>query len=245
MKKETLYTSAMLHYASQSIRERTSLLLDDGDTVITQATGNDICRIITAGNSCFVGICKEYADVIKNYMLSHPIREKIRSFGFHREILDLLHLDSSAFPLEPSEEFLQDIPYRCSHTLEYVCSSELFHPTNIDKVQRIFRDDERYILEDHFHHTMHCVTDNDRIVSTCFYRENMGAFANTCSMEVFTRNDYRNQGYGRMTASSATHDIMRENKLALWCCQVENAASRKIAESLGYVFLGGELRIMA
>ena len=34
------------------------------------------------------------------------------------------------------------------------------------------------------------------------------------------------------------------NKMALWACQVENIPSRKIAESLGYILIGGELRIV-
>ena len=47
-----------------------------------------------------------------------------------------------------------------------------------------------------------------------------------------------------MTASAATQNILSNNKIALWACQVENMPSRKIAESLGYVLIGGELRII-
>lgn len=47
-----------------------------------------------------------------------------------------------------------------------------------------------------------------------------------------------------MTASAATQAVIRKNKLALWTCQVGNTPSRKIAEALGYILLGGELRIV-
>lgn len=63
-------------------------------------------------------------------------------------------------------------------------------------------------------------------------------------MQVFTRREHRGKGYGKMTASAATQDVVKVNRLALWACQVENIPSRKIAESLGYMLLGGELRII-
>ena len=63
-------------------------------------------------------------------------------------------------------------------------------------------------------------------------------------MQVFTRPEYRKNGYGRMTAAAATQAVMKQDKLALWVCQVENMPSRKIAENLGYILLGGELRIV-
>ena len=63
-------------------------------------------------------------------------------------------------------------------------------------------------------------------------------------MQVFSRPEYRGKGYGKATASAATQALINDNKLALWVCQVENIPSRRIAQSLGYLLLGGELRIV-
>ena len=128
--------------------------------------------------------------------------------------------------------------------MDYVCVKDTFVPQSTNKVETIRRGDERFILNDDFDSTMYCITDNKQMISTAYYRPNSGVFINTCSMQVFSYPEYRGKGYGKMTASAATQAVVNDNKLALWVYQVENMPSRKIAESLGYIFLGGELRIV-
>ena len=172
------------------------------------------------------------------------LQKKLCSPLLYREILELLGYDPCEFLLEPSEEFLQDIKYNCVHTLDYACVKDTFIPQSTDQIEKICREDERFILDENFDSTMYCIIDSKRMASCSYYKPNGGAFENTCSMQVFTRPEYRGKGYGKLTASAATQTIVDDNKLALWVCQVENIPSRKIAESLGYVFLGGQLRIV-
>ena len=128
--------------------------------------------------------------------------------------------------------------------LDFVCTKNTFLPQNTDLIEKINRGDERFILDESFDDTMYCITEQDKMLSCSYYKPNSGVFENTCSLQVYTRFQHRGKGYGKMTASAATQNIISNNKMALWACQVENIPSRKIAESLGYILIGGELRIV-
>ena len=238
------YSNEIEKFSVNSLYERTNVSIPLSETVITQSQGNEIIRIIHSAGKTFVSTQKKHIPTIQEYLHASDIVEKLCSQSFYCEILDLLGYDPREFLLEPSEEFLQNIQYNCIHMLDYVCTKETFVPQSIDQVELIRRGDEHFILDDNFDSTMYCITDNNRMVGCSYYKPNQGVFANTCSMQVFTRPEYRGNGYGKMSASAATQAVVTGNRLALWACQVENIPSRKIAESLGYVLLGGELRIV-
>lgn len=238
------YSNEIVIFSTNSLYERTNVSVPSGKTVITQSQGNEIIRIIHNAGKTFVSTQQKHIPTIQKYLHANDIAKKLCLPSFYCEILDLLGYDAHEFLLEPSEEFLQDIRYNCVHMLDYVCTKDSFVPKIIDQVETIYRGDERFILDDNFDSTMYCITDNNQMVGCSYYKPNKGTFANTCSMQVFTRPKYRENGYGKMTASAATQAVVEKNRLALWSCQVENIPSRKIAESLGYILLGGELRIV-
>ena len=238
------YSSEIELFSVNSLFERTNVSISSSETVITQSQGNEIFRTIYNAGKTFVSVQQKHIKTIQEYLHANNIAEKLCSPSFYCEILNLLGYDPREFLLEPSEEFLQDIKYNCVHMLDYICTKETFVSHSSDQVEIIRRGDERFILGDNFDNLMYCITDNDRIVGCSYYKPNKGIFVNTCSMQVFTRPKYRGNGYGKMTASAATQAVVKENNLALWACQVENKPSRKIAESLGYILLGGELRIV-
>ena len=238
------YSSEIENFSTNSLYARTNVRIPSCETVITQSQGNEIIRIIHNVGKTFVSTQQKHILTIQEYLYANDIIEKLYSPSFYCEILGLLGYDPREFLLEPSEEFLQDIQYNCVHMLDYICTKETFVPQNINQVELIRRGDERFILDDNFDSTMYCITNNNRMVGCSYYKPNQGIFSNTCSMQVFTRPEYRGNGYGKMTASAATQAVVKENRLALWVCQVENIPSRKIAETLGYVLLGGELCIV-
>lgn len=239
-----IYLETIDDFSSDSLYERTTVRIPLHNTVIVPSQGNEICRIIHSANRTFVSVQEKHIQTIRKYLRVNDIAKKLCSPLFYREILELLGYNPCEFLLEPSEEFLQDIKYNCVHTLDYACVKDTFIPKSTDQIEKICRGDERFILDENFDDTMYCITDNNRMVACSYYRPNSGMFANTCSMEVFVRPECRGKGYGKMTASAATQTIVDDNKLALWVCQVENISSQKIAESLGYMLLGGELRII-
>ncbi len=238
------YPNEVENFSINSIYERANVLIPSHNTIIQQSKGDEICRIIHSINRTFVSVSQQHIQTIHEYVRNNDITEKLCSSSFYCEILDLLGYDPREFSLEPSEEFLQDIKYNCTHTLDYVCAKNTFVPQNTDNIEIICSGDERFILNDDFDSTMYCITKNKRIISTAYYRPNSGEFMNTCSMQVFSYPEHRGKGYGKMTASAATQAVVNDNKLALWVCQVENMPSRRIAETLGYIFFGGELRIV-
>lgn len=238
------YSNEIDKFSADSLYERTNVSIPSCQTVITQSQRHEIFRIIHSTNRTFVSVQQKHIQTIYEYLRTNDILEKLCNPSFYREILDLLGHDPYNFLLEPSEEFLQDIKYNCVHTLDYVCIKDTFVPQSTEQVKTICRGDERFILDGNFDNTMYCITDSKRIISCSYYKPNKSKFENTCSMQVFSRPEHRENGYGKMTASAATQAVLKENKLALWVCQVENIPSRRIAESLGYVLLGGELRIV-
>ena len=238
------YSKEIETFSLNALHQRSGVGISSDQTVIRQSKGNEIFRIIHNAGKTFVSTRQEHIPIIQEYLYTNDIAEKLRSPAFHREILELLGYDSQQFLLEPSEEFLQDIKYNCVHMLDYVCTKNSFVPQSSNQVEPIYRGDERFIVDDNFVSTMYCMTDQNRIVGCSYYKPNQGVFANTCAMQVFVRPEYRGKGYGKATASAATQAVVQENRLALWACQVENIPSQKIAESLGYIFLGGELRIV-
>ena len=238
------YSNEIEKFSVNSLCERTKVTISSGETVITQSQGKEIIRIIHNAGRNFVSVKGEHIQTIRHYLQANDITKKLCSPSFYREILTLLGYDPCQFLLEPSEEFLQDIQYNCVHMLDYVCVKDTFIPESSERIEKICRGDERFILDDHFDNIMYCITDNHRIASCSYYKPNHGVFENTCSLQVFSRPEYRGNGYGKKTASAATQAVIEKNRLALWACQVENIPSRKIAESLGYILLGGELRIV-
>ena len=245
MKSKTCnHSNEIDNFSAKSLYDRTKINVPSFQTIITPSEENEIFRIILSANRTFISVQQSHIQSIQEYVHTNNILEKLCSPLFYREILDLLGYDSCEFSLEPSEEFLQNIKYNCVHMLDYICVKDTFIPQNIHQVERIYRGDERFILDDAFDDTMYCITDNRRIVSCSYYKPNSGKFENTCSMQVFSRPQFRRKGYAKMTASAATQSVIHKNRLALWSCQVENIPSRKIAESLGYMLIGGELRIV-
>lgn len=245
MKTKTYYYSNEIDtFSATSLYERTKVSVPASQTIITQSSGNEIFRIIHSASRTFVSVQQNHIQTIQEYVSRNDIVEKLCSPSFYCEMLYLLGYDPYEFLLEPSEEFLQNIKYNCVHMLDYVCIKNSFIPQPTDQVKKICRGDERFILDDAFDDTMYCITDNRRIVSCSYYKPNSGKFENTCSMQVFSRPQFRRKGYAKMTASAATQSVIHKNRLALWSCQVENIPSRKIAESLGYMLIGGELRIV-
>ena len=238
------YSNEIENFSTNSLYTRTNVSIPSCEPVITQTQGNEIIRIIHSAGKTFVATQQKHIPAIKEYLYTNDIVEKLCSPSFYCEILDLLEYDPCEFLLEPSEEFFQDIHYNCVHTLDYICAKDAFVSQISDQVELICRGDERFILDDSFDSTMYCITNNNRMAACSYYKPNQGIFANTCSMQVFTRPECRGKGFGKMTASASTQAVIKENRLALWVCQVENIPSRKIAESLGYVLLGGELRVV-
>ena len=238
-----MYIEIINEFSEKSIYERTGKHIANHEIVYETTASNVICRIVQSCDRLFISSDIKYSTAISDYLNKVNLSEKISSPCFYKEILEALGIYSNEFILEPSEEFLQDISYNCYHTLDYICTSKNFKPFYSDEISEIKRGDSRFILDETFDGTMYCVTKQNRIVSTGYYKPNVGIFDNTCSMQVFTKPEYRNRDYGKMTASAATKHIVKNEKCALWVCQVENQASRKIAEALGYVFIGGEVKI--
>jgi hypothetical protein len=244
MKTNDNFSSEIETFSANSLYQRTNLKIHPHETIITQSHEKEIIRIIHHINKTFISVQSSCTNTISEYLRKNNIKEKLSSPTFCQEILKLLGYEPRDFLLEPSEEFWQDIEYNCVHTLDFVCTKSSFIPQNTDKVEKICLGDNRFILDESFDNTMYSITDHQRVVSCSYYKPNDGIFQRTCSMQVFTRPEYRKNGYGRMTAAAATQAVMKQDKLALWVCQVENMPSRKIAENLGYILLGGELRIV-
>ena len=244
MKTTRNYSNEIENFSVNSLYDRTNVSIPLGETVITQSKGNEIIRIIHNAGKTFVSTQQKHVLTIQEYLYANDIIEKLCSPSFYCEILDLLGYDPREFLLEPSEEFFQGIRYNFVHMLDYVCTKDIFIPHTANQIDRIRRGDERFILDDSFDSTMYCITDKGKMISCSYYKPNKGVFENTCSTQVFSRPEHRGNGYGKMTASAATQAVVSKNRLALWACQVENIPSRKIAESLGYILIGGELRIV-
>ncbi|MBR6514409.1 MAG: GNAT family N-acetyltransferase [Clostridia bacterium] len=244
MKVKQNFSNEIETFSASSIYERVGIDIPPHKTIITQSEGDEIIRIIHNAGRTFVSVQHEHIKTISKYLYENNIADKLCSSLFYREILDLLGYNYRDFLLKPSEEFLQDIKYNCEHTLDFICTKDSFIPQNTQQVESICRGDKRFILNDDFDGTMYSITDNKRIISCSYYKQNRGVFENTCSMQVFSRPEARRNGYGKITTSAATQAVINNNKLALWVCQVENIPSRRIAQSLGYLLLGGELRIV-
>ena len=230
-------------YAELSLLERTGKQISRGETVIVTSPQNEICRIIHSRGRTFASVSEQYVDVISKYLATSNISKEIRSPSLYVKILKMLNIDCKDFRLEPMDELVENIEYNCTHSLEYICSKESFVPRDTQFVTKISRGDERFNIRIPSVEAMHCILENDHIISSCFSRPNPGVFSNTCAMGVFTDPEHRKQGFGKDVVASATYEVVSDQKLALWVCQVENEASKRLACAVGYQCLGGELRI--
>jgi len=208
-------------------------------------TSNDICRMLITGDKTLVSVCEEKSDKMKVFLNNINLKTELRKPTFYKELLQALELNPDEYILEPSDEFIEDRSYNCRHTLEFVCNKDIYTKIYSDiKINEVHRGENDFRLEPNFGDIMYCVYEDDRVVAMSYYRPNHDKFEGTYAMQVSTRKEFRNKGYGKAVANAATADVCNKDGLALWVCQVENHVSIKIAENLGYIFLGGEIRIM-
>ncbi len=235
-KNEYAYKSLMLRVGTKfGIKERKIIL----------PPKNDFCRIIYSGNRLVVAARDETVKPLLNWLSLINVSEEIRLPDFYKKVLKVVGRDDFNFELEPSEAFIDtNKSYDAHHTLEYVCDADSFQPVNSSVAVTAFcRGEENFWDDEGFGDRMYCVLVDSKICSLSRYRHNIGDFAETCAMDVFTRSAYEGRGFAKAVASAATADACENVGMALWVCHVQNEASRRITEGLGYEFLGGELRI--
>ena len=61
------------------------------------------------------------------------------------------------------------------------------------------------------------------------------------SIGVFTDPEYRGQGLGASVVSAATEAILNMGKVPIYCTDLDNAESRALCQSLGYLRFGSDL----
>lgn len=61
------------------------------------------------------------------------------------------------------------------------------------------------------------------------------------SIGVFTDPEYRGMGFGSSVVSAATEAILALGKVPIYCTDIENAESRALCQSLGYLRFGSDL----
>lgn len=229
-------------YALAALKLRTGIDFDLTDEAVRTAAQGDLCRIIHSGDKLAVFCRDDIKMPLLGFLNSINVKEAIKSPDFYFKILTAVGLDPVDYPYEPACG-AEDIDYKCCHTVEYVCSAETFiMPPDIHDVKIIRPGDPNYPPLQGFSEVFAIFKDG-RSISDSYYRPNTGNFSGTNAINVWTHSSFRRRGYGKATASAATHTIVTENELALWVSYADNAASRRIAEGLGYAWIGGELRI--
>lgn len=214
------------------------------EVVFNESPSYELCRIIYSCGRTLISVDEKYKKSLKQYLSTIVLYKKIRNINFYKELLIALGLNPDDFSLEPTDELVANKQYNCSHTLEYVCNKNYFVPFSSNvPIKKIHRGEDGFILDNNFDDTMYCIIENESIASMSFCRPNHEKYEGTYAMQVSTKKDYRFKGYGKSVASETTESICKKNGLALWVCQVENIGSQKIADDLGYLFIGGEIRI--
>lgn len=228
-------------YAYSALKVRTGIDLCGRNEVFCSAYGGDLCRIILSCGALVVFCREDIKDSLIDFLHNEDVKAAISSPDFYLKVLNAVGLDHALYPLEP---YIDDgKKYKSCHTVEYVCSRETFKMPHISYgVKIIHKDEPDYMIDDCFSE-IYAVTDGEKIVSTSYYRPNTGEFSGTNAMDVWTHRNFRTLGYGKAVAAAATGSIVNKNNLALWVSYAENMPSRRIAERLGYSFIGGELRI--
>ena len=232
-------------YGLRALRGRTDYAGDFGSgMVLLTAPDGQICRILHNCGNTVVFVQAERMEKLTAYLSKIDLVRELQNPEFCQQLLGLFGLDPAVYVMEPEDELVEARDYPCSHIVEFTCSRETFIPFLSDVyVTEIHRGNKDYMQEEPFYDTMYGVYDGDRVVADSSFRPNVGEFAGTYALQVYTRPEARGQGYATAVASAATHEICRKSGLALWVCQIENVKSAKIAQRLGYAFLGGEIRI--
>ena len=236
----------ILNYGINSLQDRFNYHEPlENDVVFLEAPDGMICRIIYNAGKVIISVQNKLLDRLKVYLETIDLKTSLRNPLFYKELLKLFEVDPDSYTLEPTDELIENKHYNCIHSLEFVCSKEYFLPfMSVNKITEVHRGDDGFYLEDNFGDVIYCVYEDGKQVAGSYYRPNQGKYKNTYAMQVFTRKGFRGKGYATSTASSATADVCEKNGIALWVCQVENQASINIAQRLGYIFMGAEIRII-
>ncbi|TFB18476.1 GNAT family N-acetyltransferase [Filobacillus milosensis] len=75
------------------------------------------------------------------------------------------------------------------------------------------------------------VIDDNQIVSVC---HSCYVAGDVYKVDIVTLKDYRKKGYARLVAQAYIADCLANDKVPYWDCMIENVASHKLAESLGF-----------
>lgn len=87
-------------------------------------------------------------------------------------------------------------------------------------------------------HWIHVVREREVVVAAAGAQVWAGTLAH---LGVLTRPDRRGQGLGIMVASSVVRAALAAGLVAQWRARVELTASRRLAASLGFIELGGQV----
>ncbi len=233
-------------YAHNSLEERLKMKINpQQEMIFLPSPKGEILRVIYSGGCTVVRTKRKYQRRLSDYLPRLSIGTEIRNPDFYKSVLNALGLCADDFRAEPVDELVEKgARYGCFRSLEFVCSAESFVPAAPKtEISEIRRGQDGFLLAENFGDTMYCVRQDGVTATVSFYRPNHGQFENTYAMQVSVKQAYRGNGYGKAAASAATAAVCEKQGLALWVCHPENTPSIKIAETLGYVFLGGEIRI--
>ncbi|MCH5187564.1 MAG: hypothetical protein J1F63_04120 [Oscillospiraceae bacterium] len=229
-------------YALNSLKLRTGIDFILIDEAVSQSDNGDLCRIIYSGGKLAVFCRDEHRKPLLGLLRSVNVKEAIKSPELYVEVLNAIGLDPAEYPFEPAYNAGGKV-YKCCHTVEYVCDAKNFRLIpDYRKITVIYPGEPDYLPIDGFSE-IYAVYEGGKMASNSYYRPNIGEFSGTNAMNVWTHKSFHRRGYGITAAAAATRSIVNKNELALWVSYADNAASRRIAEALGYEFIGGELRI--
>ena len=76
------------------------------------------------------------------------------------------------------------------------------------------------------------VIEDERVIGSCFCTQIVPGLVSICA--VYTAEHRRGRGVARSVVTAAAEAIMAEAKTPFYCADEDNAASRRVAESLGF-----------
>ncbi len=242
-----MISDSIRRYARNSLEDRLKMKLDpQQEMIFLPSPKGEILRIIYSGGCTVVRTKRKYQGRLSDYLSNISVGTEIRNPDFYRSLLNALGLCADDFPADSVDELIEKGKrYGCFRSLEFVCRAESFIPTvPKTEISEIRRGQDGFLLAENFGDTMYCVIRDGLTAAVSFYRPNHGRFENTCAMQVSVKKTYRGNGYGKAAACAATAAVCEKQGLALWVCHPENTPSIRIAETLGYTFLGGEVRVI-
>ena len=217
-----------------------------GSVFYVTGVKNFVVRIISNQYGTVVLTRRKFKRKLEHFLSNKTFPDALLDPMLCDDILNALGLNLELYPYRDGLE--SEGRHGCRQTTEWICSSDTFQPYEHDYDIEIFnREDVGWRNDDEFDNKLFRVMSGTQVAGYSNCKENtkftLEGNSKVYTLKVGTNNHFRKQGIGKATACANLSEILSNNGIVFGEVKPYNEPAVRLAQSLGFVMVGGEIII--